>query len=116
VPVSHYPALVAGAQQARQKLNCIDTYIVGHAGDGNMHTFLFFDENVEQRALVEQFSNQLVDRAISLGGTCTGEHGVGIGKRKYMQAEHGKVAIETMWQIKHLLDPKGILNPGKILP
>jgi D-lactate dehydrogenase (cytochrome) len=81
-----------------------------------MHTFLFFDESSEQRALVQGFSDQLVEHAVALGGTCTGEHGIGIGKRKYLQQEHGKTAVETMQQIKHLLDPKGILNPGKILP
>jgi D-lactate dehydrogenase (cytochrome) len=116
VPISHYPALVAGAQQVRQKLSSMDTYIVGHAGDGNMHTFLFFDNSPEQRALVEGFSDQLVEQAITLGGTCTGEHGIGIGKRKYLQHEHGETAMQTMRQIKRLLDPKGILNPGKILP
>ena len=115
VPISHYPALVSGAQQARQKLDSMDTYIVGHAGDGNMHTFLFFDDSPEQRTLVQGFSDQLVEQAITLEGTCTGEHGIGIGKRKYMQHEHGEVAVQTMQQIKRLLDPKGILNPGKIL-
>jgi D-lactate dehydrogenase (cytochrome) len=116
VPISHYPALVAGAQQARQKLGPVETYIVGHAGDGNMHTFLFFEESQDQRALVQEFSDRIVEHAITLGGTCTGEHGIGIGKRKYMQHEHGKAAVETMRQIKGLLDPRGILNPGKILP
>jgi D-lactate dehydrogenase (cytochrome) len=116
VPISHYPALVASAQQARQSFTNIHTYIVGHAGDGNMHTFLFFDESPDQRALVQGFSDQLVEHAITLGGTCTGEHGIGIGKRKYLQHEHGTTAVETMRQIKHLLDPVGILNPGKILP
>jgi D-lactate dehydrogenase (cytochrome) len=116
VPISQYPVLVAGAQQARQKLGSIETYIVGHAGDGNMHTFLFFEETPDQRALVQEFSDQIVEHAITLGGTCTGEHGIGIGKRKYMQHEHGETAVETMRQIKGLLDPKGILNPGKILP
>jgi D-lactate dehydrogenase (cytochrome) len=116
VPISRYPSLVAGAQQARQKLDSIETYIVGHAGDGNMHTFLFFEESPTQRALVQEFSDKIVEHAITLGGTCTGEHGVGIGKRKYLQQEHGEAAVEVMRQIKGLLDPKGILNPGKILP
>ena len=116
VPISKYPALVAEAQQALQTLRPMDSYIVGHAGDGNMHTTLFFNESAEQRALVEAFNDQLVENALRLGGTCTGEHGIGIGKRKYMQREHGQAALQTMQQIKHLLDPKGILNPGKILP
>ena len=116
VPISQYPGLVAGAQQALEKLHPMDSYIVGHAGDGNMHTMLFFHDSPEQRALVERFDDQLVEHAIRLGGTCTGEHGIGIGKRKYMQNEHGEAAVETMQRIKRLLDPNGILNPGKILP
>ncbi len=55
-------------------------------------------------------------RAIELGGTCTGEHGVGIGKKKYMILEHGEPAVATMWALKRALDPHGILNPGKVLP
>jgi D-lactate dehydrogenase (cytochrome) len=116
VPISQYPVLVSQTQQALRKLSPMDTYIVGHAGDGNMHTTIFFDDTPEQHILVENFTDQLVEHAITLGGTCTGEHGIGIGKRKYMQREHGEVAVQTMQQIKRLLDPKGILNPGKILP
>jgi D-lactate dehydrogenase (cytochrome) len=116
VPISQYPALVSAAQQGLEKLSPMDSYIVGHAGDGNMHTTTFYDDTAEQRTLVENFIDQLVEHAITLGGTCTGEHGIGIGKRKYMQREHGKAAVQTMQQIKHLLDPKGILNPDKVLP
>jgi D-lactate dehydrogenase (cytochrome) len=116
VPISQYPALVSEAQQRRQNLSSMDTYIMGHAGDGNMHVMLFFDDAPEQHALVESFTDQLVDCAIGLGGTCTGEHGIGIGKRKYMQPEHGQAAVQMMRQIKGLLDPRCILNPGKILP
>jgi D-lactate dehydrogenase (cytochrome) len=116
VPISQYPALVSAAQQGLEKLSPMNSYIVGHAGDGNMHTTTFYDDTAEQRTLVENFIDQLVEHAITLGGTCTGEHGIGIGKRKYMQREHGEVAVQTMQRIKHLLDPKGILNPGKILP
>ena len=116
VPISKYPALVSAAQRALEKLSPMDSYIVGHAGDGNMHTTTFYHDTREQRILVEKFLDQLVEHAIQLGGTCTGEHGIGIGKRKYMEREHGKAAVQTMQQIKRLLDPKGILNPGKILP
>jgi D-lactate dehydrogenase (cytochrome) len=116
VPISQYPELVSQAQRGLQELSPMDTYILGHAGDGNMHTMLFFNDTVEQRALVEHFTDQLVEDAITLGGTCTGEHGIGIGKRKYMQHEYGEVAVQTMQLIKRVLDPKGILNPGKVLP
>jgi D-lactate dehydrogenase (cytochrome) len=115
VPISQYPVLVSRAQQGLQKLSPMETYILGHAGDGNMHTMLFFNDSPEQRTLVEGFSDQLVEHAITLGGTCTGEHGVGIGKRKYLQREYGETAVQTMQLIKRLLDPKGILNPGKVL-
>jgi D-lactate dehydrogenase (cytochrome) len=107
VPISRYPALVSQAHAALQELSPMHTYIVGHAGDGNMHTTLFFEDTAEQRALVERFTDQLVEQAIELGGTCTGEHGVGIGKRKYMQSEHGEVAVQTMQRIKRVLDPNG---------
>jgi D-lactate dehydrogenase (cytochrome) len=116
VPISQYQALVSKAQNALQSLRPMDTYIWGHAGDGNMHIMLFFNDTPEQHTLVEQFTDQLVEQAIELGGTCTGEHGIGIGKRKYMQHEHGQAAVQVMQAIKHLLDPRGILNPGKILP
>ena len=108
--------VVSRAQQGLQELSPMETYILGHAGDGNMHTMLFFNDSPEQRTLVEGFSDQLVEHAITLGGTCTGEHGVGIGKRKYLQHEYGETAVQTMQLIKRLLDPKGILNPGKVLP
>jgi D-lactate dehydrogenase (cytochrome) len=116
VPISQYPALVSRARQGLQMRSPMDAYIFGHAGDGNMHTMLFFDDVPEQRALVERFSDELVEHAILLGGTCTGEHGVGIGKRKYLQHEYGEIAVQTMQRIKRQLDPKGILNPGKVLP
>jgi D-lactate dehydrogenase (cytochrome) len=116
VPISQYPALVSGAQQALQNLTSMDTYIWGHAGDGNFHAMLFFNNTPEQHTLVENFTDHLVEQAIGLGGTCTGEHGIGIGKRKYMQREHGGAAVQMMQHLKSLLDPKGILNPGKILP
>jgi D-lactate dehydrogenase (cytochrome) len=116
VPISQYPALVSEAQQALQNLSPMDTYIMGHAGDGNMHTMLFFNDTPEQHALVEHFTDQLVEQAIGFGGTCTGEHGIGIGKRKYLKDEHGEAAVQMMQHIKQLLDPRGILNPGKILP
>lgn len=116
VPISQYPSMVSETQQAIQNLGSMDTYIWGHAGDGNIHTMLFFNDSPEQHTLVEHFTDLIVERAIGLGGTCTGEHGIGIGKRKYMLREHGQAAVQMMQHIKQLLDPKGILNPGKILP
>ena len=89
----------------------------GHAGDGNLHYFVMVDtdepEMVEQG---ERISKQIVERAIEMGGTATGEHGVGIGKQEYLAVEHGEAAVDTMRAIKQAFDPNGILNPGKILP
>ncbi|MGH2524012.1 MAG: FAD-binding oxidoreductase, partial [Anaerolineales bacterium] len=84
VPISQYPALVAQASEALRQLDEVSGFIFGHAGDGNMHSMIFFaDTAAEYRRVQEAFNDQVVETAISLGGTCTGEHGVGIGKQKY---------------------------------
>jgi len=116
VPISAYPALVAygSAQAAELEL---DVGFIGHAGDGNLHTGIFFppdDPAVRQRA--KTYNDRLTRKAIGLGGTCTGEHGVGRGKAKYMALEYRAGAVNLMQGIKNLLDPHGILNPGKVLP
>ncbi|CAG0960290.1 D-lactate dehydrogenase (cytochrome) [Rhodocyclaceae bacterium] len=91
--------------------------LVGHVGDGNFHLLLLADPaDTEENARAKAFSNRLVERALSMEGTCTGEHGVGVGKRKYLSLEHGATGIVAMRAIKHALDPDDILNPGKILP
>lgn len=90
--------------------------LVGHVGDGNFHLVILIDPDDEgERAEAERLAGRLAERALRLGGTVTGEHGVGRGKRKFMQAEHGE-AWEVMGAIKRALDPNGILNPGKIVP
>jgi D-lactate dehydrogenase (cytochrome) len=111
VPISAYPELIAFVEKMRDE-RAIACYMIGHAGDGNIHVeFPFADEAEYQRAL--ECNGMIVDKALELGGTCTGEHGVGIGKAKYLRAEHGE-ALDVMHNIKQLLDPNGILNPGKI--
>src|SRR6185295_4314218 len=91
--------------------------IVGHVGDGNFHCSLVCDvDNAEEMARGEDFMHRLVERAQSMGGTCTGEHGIGQGKQKYLKAELGPEAIDAMRALKQALDPLNILNPGKILP
>jgi len=88
--------------------------IVGHVGDGNFHTCLILDpDDPAEVARGEAFHERLVARALSLGGTCTGEHGVGYGKARFLRAEHGDAAVEMMQAIKRALDPDGIFNPGK---
>lgn len=91
--------------------------IVGHVGDGNFHVSLMIDP-AEPGELDEamRLSDRLTERTLRLGGTVSGEHGVGIGKRKFMEREHGADAWELMGAIKRTFDPNGILNPGKMLP
>jgi D-lactate dehydrogenase (cytochrome) len=91
--------------------------IVGHVADGNFHCGLPIQpDSVRERELAEAFAARLAERAIAMGGTCTGEHGVGFGKRRYLTAERGEEAIELMRSLKRALDPDGLLNPGKVLP
>ncbi|MGO2212737.1 FAD-binding oxidoreductase [Psychrobacter alimentarius] len=90
--------------------------IVGHVGDGNFHVLLLVDtNNPTEIATAEDIIGRLAKRAIEMDGTCTGEHGIGQGKQKYMQQEHGN-ALVLMQAIKAALDPNNILNPGKIWP
>ena len=89
--------------------------ILGHVGDGNFHAILLFDPgNEEEAKAAKDLSHRLVERALALGGTATGEHGIGLGKKAYMQAEHGD-AWDVMGDIKRALDPKNLMNPGKLL-
>jgi len=90
-------------------------FLVGHVGDGNFHFgYLLDPDKPEERELAEKLNHQLVARALSLEGTCTGEHGVGLHKMDFLVTEAGVGAIDMMRSIKRALDPKNILNPGKI--
>jgi D-lactate dehydrogenase (cytochrome) len=113
VPISRYPEMVVFAQQAVDTHQAIG-YVFGHAGDGNLHVVMAGDPaNRTEWGKLEAINQAIVEKAIQVGGTCTGEHGVGIGKRKFMRMEHGE-SFELMRQIKNLIDPKGLMNPGKI--
>ncbi len=112
VPISRYPDLIEFARQSIER-HGIKGYMKGHAGDGNIHVELPFGDPITFEK-VQAVNGEIVQHAIALGGTATGEHGVGIGKRAYMQAEHGD-ALDVMRQIKQTLDPRGIMNPGKVL-
>jgi len=91
--------------------------LVGHVGDGNFHLILPVNpDNAGEMAAAEHLTERLVARALSMGGTCTGEHGVGIGKRRFLEAEHGREALDVMRAIKQALDPHDLMNPGKVLP
>jgi len=88
--------------------------IVGHVGDGNFHCLVLTDvENRTEMDTVGAFHQRLVERALACGGTCTGEHGVGLGKRKFLRREHGE-GVTVMRELKRVLDPNGVLNPGKL--
>jgi D-lactate dehydrogenase (cytochrome) len=90
--------------------------IVGHVGDGNFHCGPLVDVNdADEVERVKNFLERLVRRGLEMGGTCTGEHGIGQAKMKYMLEEHSPAALELMRTIKRALDPKNIMNPGKVV-
>jgi D-lactate dehydrogenase (cytochrome) len=109
VPISKMPDLVAYSSRLLHELG-LRGNILGHVGDGNFHTLVVCEPDDPK---AEIFSERLVEHALALGGTCTGEHGVGLRKKKYLPKEHGP-ALQWMRQIKRLFDPEGLLNPGKI--
>ena len=114
VPISRLAdCLLDSVQEA--DASGIPYFLVGHVGDGNFHFgYLIDPENASERSTAEQLNHQLVARALQLGGTCTGEHGVGIHKMGFLLNETGAGAVGAMRAIKQALDPKNILNPGKI--
>ncbi len=114
VPISRLAdALLESVNEAQAA--GIPYFLVGHVGDGNFHMGYLIDPNVPaERALAEQLNQQLVERALRVGGTCTGEHGVGLHKMDFLVAETGVSAVNMMRAIKQALDPHNILNPGKI--
>ncbi|KAI0670632.1 D-lactate dehydrogenase cytochrome oxidoreductase [Trametes maxima] len=114
VPVSKLPELVYETKKDLKDSNLRST-IVGHVGDGNFHAFILFKKDDELKA-VSDAVHRLVHRAIALDGTCTGEHGVGVGKREYLTEELGPDTVELMWTIKRAIDPLDIMNPGKLYP
>ena len=116
VPISRLADCVTDTEDDLKRLK-LQSPIVGHVGDGNFHCSLMCDvEDSEEMARGEEFMHRLVERAQSMGGTCSGEHGIGQGKQKYLVGELGGEAIEAMRAIKQALDPQNIFNPGKIIP
>ncbi|MBG9444008.1 FAD-binding oxidoreductase [Cytobacillus firmus] len=114
LPISELSGAISHAREAVDTLG-LPGGIVGHVGDGNYHTLLMIDmSNPEEVAKAEKFNEQIVLYALERGGTCTGEHGVGVGKQKYQQKEHG-LALQVMEKIKNALDPENLFNPNKIL-
>ena len=90
--------------------------ICGHMGDGHFHVLLLvYSDRPDEQAAAATFNDRLIERALRMNGTCTGEHGIGRGKLKYMSKEHGP-AVTVIRQLKQALDPANILNPGKVIP
>jgi D-lactate dehydrogenase (cytochrome) len=88
--------------------------MIGHVGDGNFHVAMFCDpDDAGEVMRIRQAYDRLIDRALAMGGTCTGEHGIGAGKRGYLAKEHGIAALDAMRAIKKAFDPLNIMNPGK---
>ena len=115
VPISRLAECVTETQRDIAESKLIAP-IVGHVGDGNFHLTLLIDtDDADEVKVAKAFNERLVERSLAMDGTCTGEHGVGQGKMKYLLTEHGAPALEAMRAIKQALDPHGIMNPGKIV-
>ena len=115
VPISRLADCIAETQ-ADIAASGLFAPVIGHVGDGNFHATIFIDPDDEaefEKAL--GLDRRMVERALAMGGTCTGEHGIGLGKLKHMRREHGDGAVELMQTIKRALDPQNILNPGKVI-
>ncbi|EGG05342.1 uncharacterized protein MELLADRAFT_88016 [Melampsora larici-populina 98AG31] len=114
VPISNLPKLISKTKQDLIQNGLIST-IVGHVGDGNFHCIILF-KNHDEFLKTKESVERMVRLAQELDGTCTGEHGVGIGKKWALERELGKGTVDLLRSIKQLLDPKNILNPGKLIP
>ena len=116
VPISRLAECVTATQRDIADSGLVAP-ILGHVGDGNFHLTLLVDmEDQDEVARAKDLCERLVERALAMEGTCTGEHGVGQGKMKYLEAEYGPAALAAMRAVKRALDPDDIMNPGKIVP
>lgn len=114
VPISKLPQLVYETQKDMEHSGVFYS-VVGHAGDGNFHALLTFKTEDELK-VVREVVHRMVEHALALDGTCTGEHGVGIGKKEFLVEELGAGTVALMKTIKRAIDPLGIMNPGKLYP
>jgi D-lactate dehydrogenase (cytochrome) len=113
VPVSELPEAIRRARSAVERFG-LEAAIIGHVGDGNYHVLFMLDpDDPAEREAAERLNAELVEDALAVGGTCTGEHGIGLGKIGYLEREHGDL-LPLMRGIKQLFDPNGIMNPGKV--
>lgn len=113
VPISRLNEAILGAKEDI-KASGLTAPIVGHVGDGNFHTVILVPNEPDGLARAWELDKKIVARALALGGSCSGEHGVGIGKREFLEQEHGTEALAVMRSVKQAFDPRGIMNPGKI--
>ena len=115
VPISRLAASVEGARKLLEASG-FPSLIVGHVGDGNFHCLILVDvDNPDEVARAEALNREIVSLALSLGGTCTGEHGIGLHKMDFLETEAGAEGVALMARIKAALDPEGLFNPGKML-
>ncbi len=115
VPISRLADCIAETQ-ADIAASGLFAPIIGHVGDGNFHSTMFIEpDNDAMLAKALELDHRMVQRALDMGGTCTGEHGIGMGKLKHMRNEHGDGAVDVMKAIKAALDPQNIMNPGKVV-
>ncbi|XP_064610594.1 probable D-lactate dehydrogenase, mitochondrial [Liolophura sinensis] len=116
VPISKLPGVLTRAREAVHREGLWGP-ILGHVGDGNFHVTFFMEKDDQEEILkVQRIANEIAEDALAVGGTCTGEHGVGLGKRSLLAKELGETAIDVLWQLKRMMDPQNIMNPGKVLP
>jgi D-lactate dehydrogenase (cytochrome) len=116
VPLSALPRLMRDIED-QASASSLQVYAVGHVGDGNIHHLISFDPTNERELQAAQTLNDfIVKSALNYSGTCTGEHGIGVGKVMYLEEEFGKGTVQVMAKIKKALDPLGLMNPGKKLP
>jgi D-lactate dehydrogenase (cytochrome) len=114
VPISQLADAVADARREIDAAGLLAP-IVGHVGDGNFHVLFLLDPAAgDEWRRAEKVYDAMIERALRVGGTCTGEHGIGLGKRSKLVQEYGDDVVELMRAIKSAWDPQGLLNPGKI--
>jgi glycolate oxidase len=115
VPISKIPAMVRRFNEIGEKYH-LTIYLLAHAGDGNMHPLLTYDPgNKEEVERIENASREIFASSIALGGTLTGEHGIGLAKKPYLPLEVSPAEMQVWREIKKSFDPNGILNPGKFV-